>query len=74
MNPLSGSCHCGTVRWQYKGNDKSVTACNCTLCRRYGALWIYGHKPDDTEVEGDTLHYERGSKTNTFTSVDNADV
>jgi hypothetical protein len=38
---IKGSCHCGALSWSFDGMPESVTACNCTLCRRYGALWIY---------------------------------
>jgi hypothetical protein len=37
----------------------SVTACSCTICRRYGALWAYGHLADDVEVSGETTAYYR---------------
>jgi len=63
---LSGSCHCGEVRWQYPVELESVTACNCTLCRKYGALWAYGFREEGIQVGGITSHYERGSKINKF--------
>ena len=44
---LHGTCHCGSVTWQFDGMPESVTACNCTVCRRYGTLWAY-----DFENEG----------------------
>ena len=28
--------HCGVLHWSFEGDPGSVTACNCTLCRRYG--------------------------------------
>ena len=40
---MNGSCHCGRVTWTLKTPPTSVTACNCTVCRRYGVLWAYGH-------------------------------
>lgn len=63
---LEGSCHCEKVKWTYDVPLESVTACNCTLCRRYGALWAYGHLPDRITVQGETKTYERGSKHNSF--------
>ena len=39
---IEGSCHCGQVHWRYGPEPKGATACNCSVCRRYGALWIYG--------------------------------
>src|SRR5690606_35794728 len=37
---LTGTCHCGAARWSFDGDPGSATACNCTLCRKYGVLWI----------------------------------
>lgn len=42
MLKLKGTCHCGAVRWTFEAPLESITACNCTTCRRYGALWAYG--------------------------------
>jgi hypothetical protein len=58
---LEGSCHCGAARWRMDVDPESVTACNCTLCRRYGVLWAYGHDGVDIHVEGPTTGYVRGS-------------
>ncbi|MDE2462228.1 MAG: GFA family protein, partial [Alphaproteobacteria bacterium] len=35
---LTGTCHCGAAHWTFEGDPGAITACNCTLCRRYGAL------------------------------------
>lgn len=35
------SCHCGNVRIEIPELPASATSCNCSLCRRYGALWAY---------------------------------
>jgi len=40
---MQGICHCGRVTWKLDTPPESVTACNCTLCRRYGVLWAYGY-------------------------------
>jgi hypothetical protein len=58
---LEGSCHCGRVRWQYDGRPDGATACNCTVCRRYGVLWIYGFEGEGVRVSGDTRSYRRGT-------------
>ena len=29
------------------GFPEGATACNCTACRRYGALWAYGHEGEE---------------------------
>jgi hypothetical protein len=33
-----GSCHCGSVAFEVEGELKDVTACNCSICSRKGAL------------------------------------
>jgi hypothetical protein len=57
---IEGSCHCGNVRWRLDGTPESATSCNCTVCRRYGALWAYGHEDVDIRVFGPTQTYVRG--------------
>ena len=39
MKTYTGSCHCGAVRFAFKAPeiDKGLR-CNCSLCRRKGAL------------------------------------
>lgn len=39
---------------------ESATACNCTVCRRYGVLWIYGYEGHGVDVSGETKAYIRG--------------
>ena len=57
---ISGSCHCGAVRWQLEGTPDGATACNCTVCRRYGVLWAYDYEGEGIQVSGRTNHYRRG--------------
>ena len=56
---LVGSCHCGALRWNFDGDPDSATSCNCTVCRRYGALWIYGWEDEVVTVRGPSLVYSR---------------
>jgi hypothetical protein len=58
---LYGSCHCNAVTWQFKGMPESATACNCTVCRRYGVLWAYDFEGEGIEVSGPTRAYIRGN-------------
>ena len=37
----SATCHCGSVRIRVRRAPRTVTRCNCSICRRYGALWAY---------------------------------
>ena len=57
--PLEGSCLCGSVRWRFDGDPVSVTACNCTACRRYGTLWAYDYDGERIHVSGATTAYTR---------------
>lgn len=57
---IEGSCHCGSVHWRIDQVPESATACNCTACRRYGALWAYDHEGEGIHVSGPTTAYVRG--------------
>jgi hypothetical protein len=57
---IEGSCHCGAVRWSLEGVPEAATACNCTVCRRYGVLWAYDYEDEGIRVSGPTRVYARG--------------
>ena len=38
---IEASCHCGAVRLEVDAPLSEVAECNCSICRRYGALWAY---------------------------------
>jgi hypothetical protein len=57
---IEGSCHCGAVCWSFEGVPESATACNCTVCRRYGVLWAYDYENEGIRVSGPTQAYVRG--------------
>ena len=59
---LKGTCHCGAVQWHWHHPQlpEGATACNCTVCRRYGTLWIYDHEDEGISVAGPTRAYIRG--------------
>ena len=59
---LEGACLCGAVRWSFDGIPESATACNCTACRRYGALWAYDLENEGIRVSGPTGVFARGSR------------
>ena len=43
MNAYQGRCHCGAIRFSFSGPetiDRGLR-CNCSICRRKGALWVY---------------------------------
>ena len=58
---LSGSCHCGAVRITVPSAPEWVASCNCSICRRTGALVAY-YRPGDVRVEGQTATYVTGDR------------
>ena len=36
---LTATCHCGAVKIEVPRTARTLTARNCSLCVRYGALW-----------------------------------
>ena len=59
---LKGSCHCGATSWTLTGDPGSITACNCTHCRRYGALWAYDFENERVAVTGPMSTFRRMGK------------
>lgn len=49
---VKAACHCTAVRLELARLPKRVFDCNCTLCRRYGALWAHYEFGDVTFVCG----------------------
>ena len=41
MSAIEASCHCGAVKFEVDAELSEVTSCNCSICRRTGALWAY---------------------------------
>jgi hypothetical protein len=50
----TGSCHCGAVKFEVRTTLTPATRCNCSLCRRRGALMSPAfHVSDLRIVEGE---------------------
>lgn len=65
---LTATCHCGAVRVIAPRKPRTVTDCNCSICRRYGVLWAY-YKAATVRVEAapEALHrYSWGPKSQHF--------
>ena len=43
---LTTTCHCGAVRIEVSKAPSKLTACNCSVCRRYGSIWAYFQSSD----------------------------
>jgi hypothetical protein len=65
---IEASCHCGSIRLEIATAPESATDCNCSVCRRYGALWAY-YSLADVRIasgEGATDIYMWGDKSLEF--------
>lgn len=49
MPTYQGSCHCGRVAFEVDGDIRGVVECNCSICRRKGALW-HAAKADQVRI------------------------
>ena len=55
---IIASCHCGKINIKLASAPDVVVECNCSLCRRFGVLWVYYDakdlsgmpEPDDTDT------------------------
>ncbi len=59
---ITGACDCGAVSYVFDHTPRWTTSCNCSICRKLGALWIYAYIPKIT-VTGPTDSYARGEKS-----------
>ncbi|TPJ18462.1 GFA family protein [Mesorhizobium sp. B2-7-2] len=51
-----GSCHCGKVAFEVKGELGMAVRCNCSICSRKGALlWAVPHEKLNLVAWGDDL-------------------
>ncbi len=62
---ITGACHCGAVTYEFRHTPRRTTSCNCSMCRRLAALWIYAPIPQIT-VTGPTRSYAHGEKSLAF--------
>ncbi len=67
---IHGTCHCSAVAFQPADRPAWLTRCNCSYCRRAGALWAHAEtrRITLTAEVGATLRYIRGDKTLAFHS------
>jgi len=62
---IEGCCYCGAVRWRLDGPLESATICNCTACRRSGAIRGFVYEGQDialTAPDDDLIRYVRGDR------------
>lgn len=67
---IHGSCHCGAVHFDCSVRPEWLTRCNCSYCRRAGALWAHAETQQIvlTFEAGATIRYIWGDKTLAFHS------
>ena len=67
---LTGECHCGNIKYIYDVSPEYVTECNCSICRRLGALWAYADAEYINIIcPGDSIsEYSWGDKSLAFCS------
>ncbi len=60
MKKYSGGCHCGAIRFEMETDLKKAVRCNCSLCRKKGAL-MHRVKPEQFKIlqgENDLVLYQ----------------
>jgi hypothetical protein len=65
---LRASCHCGAVVLEIARRPRKLTQCNCSICRRYGALWAYCSHSGARVVQGRRwlVKYTQAKRTREF--------
>jgi hypothetical protein len=65
---LVATCHCGAVSVRIPRAPESITNCDCSICRRYGTLWMY-YRSSEVRVDaaqGATAAYAWGRRSIRF--------
>ena len=65
---LAATCHCGAVKVEVPRKPRTLTNCNCSMCRRYGVLWAYYKDADVSLIApaGSIDNYSWGRNTQRF--------
>lgn len=53
MKTYEGSCHCGSVKFRAKTDINYSVRCDCTICRRRGAIMLRCEADDLEVLEGE---------------------
>lgn len=59
---IEATCHCGAVRLEVPRPPETLTECNCSICRRTGALLAY-YPRSAVKITGATDTYAWGDRT-----------
>lgn len=52
MARIAGGCHCGAVRFEAEGEFGQAVSCNCSICRKRGALLAFVPASDFRQTAG----------------------
>jgi len=52
LNPLKGACHCGQVKFEVHAQPRNARRCDCSICRRKGAIMLTASKDEFQLVAG----------------------
>lgn len=61
MTGHRGTCHCGAIVIELRDDPPDAGDCNCSLCRRTGALWHHC-SPSLVIVSGEATAYVQGDR------------
>jgi hypothetical protein len=50
MPTFRGSCHCGRVTFEVEASPSELSECNCSLCRRKGAVYLKISEVDSLRI------------------------
>jgi len=66
--PIHGSCHCGAVSFDMSLAPQAAVKCNCSICRRLGAVWGHGDGTSITisAATDATVRYSHGDRDLAF--------
>ncbi len=70
MTRVTGSCHCGAVRFEAEGEGWSGMECNCSHCGKKGFVPAFLGRQDCKLTKGEsthtTYHFNRGAIDHNF--------
>lgn len=65
MTKLTGSCHCGTTRYEVAGDVRNVVNCHCNMCRKMNGSAFSTYvivADDDFKLKGGDLRTQKVSE------------
>ena len=65
MDIVKGACHCGKVKFEVHAAPRDPRRCDCSLCRRKGAIMLTAYRDEFHLTEGEAYLglYQWNTKT-----------